>query len=499
MVCFEQFFRRDMIMTKGKNLLACGLATFALCVAGLGEAKGVEPSSGGASGASNAGDTLVVSLQDALKIALSENIQVKIADMEVIKSGYQRKGAYAALFPQIDGNGSYQRTIEKQAMAVGDQVMKFGRDNTYSVGFGLGMPIVNAPLWKSLGISADNVELSIEKAKASKQDMVSEVEQAFYAVLLAEDMYKVYKQNYDNAVVVYEDVKMKYEFGTVAQYDLITAEAKKQNALPDMLDSKNAIEVCLWKLKAIMGVDLNAPIKCVGTLYDYQLQMGSHSTWQDVNLERNTTLKQLNLQSSILYKNYKLKVAQFYPQLNLSASYVWNAMEDNFRFRNYQWHPYSVAGLTLVIPIFSGGSRYYGVKEAKVESEKMAYQIEDTRRNLEVSVRSILNSLNTSFEQYKAAEKSIEGAEKGFLISQKRYDVGSGTMVELSDSRLTLLQARLNLSQSIYSYIVAKSNLDNVMGNNQQKVETLQKELDLQAQEMASVSASESSELQLNK
>ena len=53
-------------------------------------------------------DTLHLTLDDALKIALSENITVKVADKEVKRTEYARKGTYASLFPQIDFSGSRQ-------------------------------------------------------------------------------------------------------------------------------------------------------------------------------------------------------------------------------------------------------------------------------------------------------------------------------------------------------------------------------------------------------
>lgn len=422
----------------------------------------------------NSGDTITITLEDAIKIALNENLSVKVADIDIVKSGYQRKGTYAALFPQIDFSANYQRTIKKQTMFFQGQSIAVGIDNTYAAGFSLAMPVINAPLWKSIAITADNVELAVEKAKGSRQDMVAQIEEAFYAVLLSQDLYDVFKENYENASRDYEDIKQKYEFGTVAKYDMIMAEVNKQNAIPNMLDSKNAIDVCLWKLKALMGIELSTPIKCAGSLYDFENQLVQPDLGQEISLERNTSLKQLNIQNEILYKTYKSKLAQFYPQLNLSLNYQRTAMAEDFRFNHYKWNPYSVGVLSLSIPIFTGGSRHYGVKEAKATSDQMALQIEDTRRNLEVSVRSILSTLNTSLEQYKAAAKSIEGAETGYSISQKRYDVGSGTFLELSDSQLALLQARLNLNQSIYNYISAKSKLDNVMGNNEEKIAKLQ-------------------------
>jgi len=67
--------------------------------------------------AADSADTpVVITLEQALEIGLSENVSVKVADMEIERTGFAKKGTYAALFPQIDASGSFQRTIKKQVM-----------------------------------------------------------------------------------------------------------------------------------------------------------------------------------------------------------------------------------------------------------------------------------------------------------------------------------------------------------------------------------------------
>ena len=114
-------------------------------------------------------DTLQLTLDKALEIALSESLTLKVADMEIKKSEYAKKGTYSALFPQIDFSFNYQRSIKKQTMYMGDQSFQIGRNNTWSTGFSAAMPLVNVSLWKSLQITGMNVELAIEKAKSSKE------------------------------------------------------------------------------------------------------------------------------------------------------------------------------------------------------------------------------------------------------------------------------------------------------------------------------------------
>ena len=442
------------------------VGAFAMIWAAASYAEGVERIA-----QENSADTLQLSLDEALKIALSESLTVQIADMEIEKTGYDKKISYAALFPDVNFSATYQRTIKKQTMSMTmggqSQSIKVGMDNTYNAGFSASMPIVNFALWKSLDISAKSVELAVEQSKQSRQDLVNQVETAFYACLLAHDAYEVYKENYLNARETYEQTKAKYESGRVAKYDMIRAEVNMQNAEPNMYDAQNSMVLATWQLKALIGMDLNQEIKCKGSLDDYISKFKDVSiAGNEIYVENNSQLKQLAIQSEILTDTYKAKVAQFYPSLAGTVSYSWIAMNNNFKFNHYKWNPYSVAGLTLAIPIFSGGERYYGLKQTKLQQKQLALQQENARRGLVVAAKSNLNSMETALKQYNAAIATVDGAQTGFDIAKKRYEIGSGTILDMNDAQLALLQAKLNVKNSIYQYLVAKSALDLTLGNN---------------------------------
>lgn len=410
-------------------------------------------------------DTLKLTLNEALEIAMSENLTVMVAEKEIIKSGYAKKGAYAALFPKIDLSGNYQRTIAKQTMFFAGQSMKIGTDNTWSGGVGAGMPLVSPTLWSSLKISGMDVELSVEKARESKINLIDEVQQTYYSILMAKASYGVLKENYDNAVRNYNNIKAKYNEGRVSKYDMITADVNVKNSEPSLYDAQNNINLLLWKLKAVIGLDLNQEISCEGELIDYKEMLTNVSNSGDVNLANNSTLKQLEMQLGILDQTYKMQIAQYYPSLNLSFAYQFTSMNDHFRLGEYMWSPYSVAGISLAIPIFSGGQRRNALKQTKVQREQLELQTESAARDLEVAVKQTLNSMNTSVKQYEAALNSIEGAQTGYEISEKRYEVGSGTILEMDASRVALLSSKLNLYTAVYSYLVGKSSLEKIIGN----------------------------------
>jgi len=442
----------------------------------------------------------VISLEQALQIAISENPSVKVADMEIERTGYARKGAYSALFPQIDGSASYQRTIKKQVMymdfdmsAMGGGAgagagagssegsgsesskapsspasgggIEVGRWNTWSVGASAAMPLVNAQLWKSLEISDQDVELAVEKARSSRLEMVNQVKQAYFSCLLAKDAFDVYKSVYENALENFNQTQRLYNAQKASELDLARAKTALANAIPNVYDAESSVVLSLWQLKAVMGVNLDENIDVEGRLQDYSEHMlYDINESEALSLENNSTMRQLAIQAEQLAASVKMQQYAYLPSLAMTFSYSVNAMTNDFRFSEYRWSPHSFVGLSLQVPIFSGGKRYNAIKQSKVQAMQLDVQKENTERQLKIAIRQYLNQMETAMKSYASAESALESARKAYNIAQKSYNVGKSTLTDLNDAQLALTQAQLTTSQAIYNFVLAKANLEGTLG-----------------------------------
>lgn len=461
-------------------------------------------------GAVNAQDTTLVTLDEAIKIAISENASVRVADKEIERAQYAKKGTYSALFPQVNGTGTFQRTIKKQVMYMdgmsggsgmfasifepiitaleqngihvdmsaltgggGDEGgsssssdgISVGRWNTFNGGISASMPLVNFQLWESLKISGQSVELAVEKARSSRLEAVTKVKQAYFSVLLAKEVFDVYKSVYENAMENLVQVQRKYDVQKVSELELTRAKANVASAIPNVYNAENSIMLALWQLKAVMGVNLDMNLDIVGNLSDYTEHMfrDIHEN-DDVSLDRNSTMRQLAIQAEQLASTVKMQKYAYLPTLSVSFSYSMNAMTNDFKFSQYKWTPYSYVGLSLNIPIFSGGKRHSDVRQAQIQQESLNISRADTERQLRISIRSFLNTMETNMKSYDSAQEAVELAQKAYDISQKSYNVGKSTLTDLHDAELVLTQARLSSSQAIYNFINAKASLEQVIG-----------------------------------
>ena len=408
-------------------------------------------------------ETLTLTLDQALEIALSESNTIKIADMTVTKSGYAKKGSYSALYPNVSVSGSYQRTLLKQVMVMdmGGQAMeiKVGRDNNISASASASMPLVNAQLWESLKLSALDVELAVEQARSSKVSMVSQVKQAFYSVLLAKASYNVVKEVYQNAQANYEKTMQRYQVGKASELEKLRAEVNVKNAEPNVSSSENAVLLAAWQLKAVMGLDLSTDIDVVGDIMDYTNELLTPYASED-DISNNSSLLQLDIQDKMLQSTLRMQKKQYLPTLAATINYNYSAMGDD----QLRWFPSSVAAVSLSIPVFDGLKNHFNIKQSKVSRDMLALQREDAARQIKIAIRNYNDRIALCVKNYTAASSTVGIAQKSYEISQKMYEVGKATLVELNDAQLALQQAQLTQAQAIYDFMVAKAALNELIG-----------------------------------
>ena len=407
---------------------------------------------------------LVLTLEDALKIALSENPTVKIADQTIEAKKYAKKGAYASLWPEISASATYQRYIKKQRLHFNGDDIEIGTANNITAGVNAALPLVNAQLWKSLKLSAMDVELAVEQARSSRIDMVEQVSKAFYQVLLAKDSYNVYKRVYDNAIENHRIVEKRYSVGQVSEYDFIRSQVSVANAEPNVFNAENSIVLALWQLKALLGVDLAKDIDCAGSLADFEALLTSHID-MNTDLSANSSIRQLEIQERMLDKSIEVKRAANLPSLALSIGYNYVVMNETLNFSEYKWNPYSVAAFSLNVPIFAGGKRRAEVNQAKIDLNNLQLQRENVERQLRTAIMSYYSNMLTNVKQFHASSQTISQAKRGYDIAVKRYEVGGGTLVDVDNSQLAYTQAELTRSTAIYNYLVNQVSMEKILGN----------------------------------
>ena len=414
-------------------------------------------------------ETLVLSLEQCLEVALKDNPTVIIADMEVRKSDYSKKEVLAGVFPSIDFSGAYQRAIELQTIRMDmggqSQSFKMGSDNTWNLGFSASLPIIAPTLWKTISISDTQILASLEDARASRLDLVNNVNKAYYALMLAIASHKVIEQNYDIAKFNAELYSKQFDNGTASEYDVLRSSVQVKNIEPELLQADIAIKQCQLQLKVLMGIVGDIDILPDTSLEQYRRDMYAIPSAQSFSLAENSSLKSLEIQKSLLDKTVQLRKFAYIPTLGASYNLAWTALSNGSPFRNQNFNPYSNVGIALSVPIFSGGARLYGLKQAQVQLKEIDIQKDYLLNSLNMQVDLAVDNINREAAQISTSEEGVKQAAKAYEIMQKSFEIGAASYLDLRDAELANTSAQLAYLQAIYNYLVSTSELDLLLGN----------------------------------
>ncbi len=419
-------------------------------------------------------DTIKVSLDKAIEIALNENPTIKVADKEIQRVTYSAKERKGGLYPNVSISGAYQRAIKKQklffsfpGMPANPNGIEVGQDNTFNAGLNASLPLVAPSLWATLKMSEIELEMTQESARSSKIALYNQVKKAYYGILMAQDSYKVIQKSQKNSEENARIILNKFKQGTVSEYEWIRADVQARNSLSNVVTAENAVNLSKLQLKMLMGVDMYTEVEVEGrlsdfeaTMYDNVMKIGA------TTLENNSDLKQLDIQKKQMDQNEKIHSASLLPTLgaNFNYQYMSNA-NDSLTFTNQQiWFPTSTFGIQLSVPLFQGGAKYNKSKQIKIQKVEMELQRENLQRSIELQTISSLNNIKNALKKIESNKEGLRQSEKALDISKKMYEVGVATYLDLNNTDLAYINAGLAYNQSIFEFLSAKADLEKLLG-----------------------------------
>ncbi|MBO7272230.1 MAG: TolC family protein [Bacteroidaceae bacterium] len=413
--------------------------------------------------------TMHITLDKAIEIALSENPTIKIADKEIELKEVSKSEAWQNLLPTVTLDGAIQYNIHVASMkmeAMGrTQEIKMGKDNsnTWNAALQVAIPLYAPAVYQTMKLTNSDLELAVEKSRNSKIDMINQVTKAFYQLMLAQDSYNVLQENYKLAETNFDIVNKMFEQGLVSEYDKISAEVQKNNAWPSVVSGQNAVELARLQLKVLMGITADVTLVVNDNLANYETEMANVAD-REIDLSNNSSLRQIDMQTNMIGHQRKILKSAFIPTVALVGSYQLQSISNtNWNIAKYNWSDAASVALSVSIPIYKA-KNFTSLKSNEIQLFQLAETRNNTESMLKMQAQSFIDNMTTSSEQLSSNKEAVRLAEKGLEISQKRYDIGNGTILELTNSQVQLTNTRLSYNNTIYDYLVAKSELNKVLG-----------------------------------
>ena len=431
-------------------------------------------------------------LDEAIKTALENNREVLVANMNVEKAEAAVGEAFGYALPSVDVTASFAHFLQKPKMAFPDfealltnatysilfdenviprddskykplqtKLQSFAQTNSFETKAQITQILFNSAVFRGIGASKIYLDLARVQLKSTVSKTILDVKKAFYGVLLAQELYEIMKASLTNAEDNLKSVQALNRQGLTSDFDALQVEVQVENLRPKVDELKNVLENAKNGLKILLGLDQNSQIDVDGK-FNYTTEiLPDNETAVDNAMFSNLDIKSLVIKKQVDEEFIAIERADYWPTIAAFGNYSFSGSADDFKFQTYNS---SVVGLSFSLNLFRGGQVSHRVQQAEISTMQTEQQISVLKDFTATQVKSKILELEKVKKQVDALEKNVSLAEKAYSIAVTRYDEGSGTQLEIKNADVELRTARTNRIKAIHDYIIAKAELDQLLG-----------------------------------
>ena len=482
--------------------LAAKLIVMVAAIARMGGAQQTAPT---------VGDSLPLTLEQAIDRATSQSQEVRLARSQVSLAEAQVRATKSGLFPQLSAQLNYVRTFESPfsidpgpARVIPDSErfepdptrsteeriryleqrapfapnavagdagsflanLPFGRPNAYTATLnGTQAVYGGGRLGAGLRIASQYLQAARLDLREQSAQIELDVRSAYYRARLARELAIISQEAVEQAARFLNVEKLRRDAGTGSELDVLRAEVALANLQPSLTDATNAAEVATLDLKRLIDVPLAQPVALVTSLDVSTILTTSDSAVASTELlAHRASIEAEERQVRIREEQVRVARSGYLPSINLNAAYGKQLLPATVFGFNEPWRTDFTAGVSVSVPLFNGNRTRAEVAQAQVQLEQGRLRLGQLRENVQLEYERARGERERSRVSIQARQSTVQQAQRVYDLTVLRYEQGLASQLEVSDARLSLLQSRTNLAQAVADFQIANARVSRALG-----------------------------------
>lgn len=406
----------------------------------------------------------VLRLEEAIRISLDNQPKIQAASGKVGSQKAVLGQQLSAYYPTITESNSYRSSTSSGS---GDSVNARARDR-FNGQATMTMTLYNFGKREGTVQSArDSLDATQYDYRTTINDVVLSVKQAYFSYLQAAALVKVREETVKGRELLVRQARAFYEVGTRPRIDVARAEANLYSAQADLIAAQNAVKVAWTVLKNAMGTPDLPERPLAEELAASVLSM----TLEEAKAAAFTARPELHsLEAQRKSQDQKIAAARrgHLPDVLFTGSYGrTGSSPSSFTSHpeTFPLQPFWTAQVSLNIPIFDGFNTTYKVEEAVKNYYTIKAQEETQKQLVALDVEQSYLKLLEARERIKATEAGEKAAKENLDLANGRYQVGVGSIIEVTDAQTLYTSAVTDRIRSLYDYKISEAQLARAVGS----------------------------------
>jgi outer membrane protein TolC len=395
----------------------------------------------------------VLSLPEAVKIALETQPQIQSRLYDYAAARFRVAQAMSPLLPQLTGTWTAAR--DRLSFGVGTNAQTFDAVTSTTARLALSQLLFDfGKTYAATEVARRLADVAKEDVEVQRDLIVLSVKEAYFNLLFGKRLINVQRQALDRAEVNLRAARGFFEVGTRPKSDVTRAEVDVANARLDLIRARNAERLARVALNTGMGIAVGSPTEVEDILTFVPFPV-DHAQLQNEARQGRAEGRQARIRVQAAEATVKQQVRNFLPDITANA-FVGGTTTDLREI----WE----LGVALNWSIFDGGNKIARYREATATLQSAEAQVKAVDLNIAQEVEQASLNVQEGEERIQAARVAVEFAQENFRLAQGRFDAGVGTIIELTDAQLALTQAQSTEAQALADFRISVSRLERAVG-----------------------------------
>lgn len=421
------------------------------------------------------------SLNEAIKFAVDNNINVKNTALDALSAEARIQEVRGTALPQVTVAGQVtdnliiQRVFlpavffdPKASETDPPRPVQFGVNYSGSLTGNLNQLLFDASYRLGLKAAETYRQLAQKNITASKITVAEQVAKAYYGVLVNEQQIKLLDLNIARVDTLFRNTQELNRQGFAEKIDVSRLEVQVNNLKAERQNVKNLVDLSYYLLKFQMGLGINDNITLTEQIQDIDLDSVERANAQAVaEFDYTQRIEFSTLQSQIQLADLDVQsiAKQYYPRLSAIANYGYNTGRNKFSdlFAS-PWFNSSVVGINLSVPVFDGFQKKYQSQQKRFTLQKAQNSSLLLKNTIDLQIRQATITIGNSLQTLRTQKRNVELAQEVARVTKIKYQEGVGSNIEVLDAENSFRQAQNNYFVSLYNFLQTKVDADKANG-----------------------------------
>ena len=407
------------------------------------------------------------SIQQALAYAKANNVQVKNALLNVQAQNETNREITAAALPNITGTGNLMNYLELPVSLLPGEIfgqpagsyipVRFGTKYNSTVGIQLQQTLFDGQVFVGLQARKTSVDFQLKNVEVTEELIKANIYKVYYQLVASKTQIQILDANIQRLEKLENDTRILYKNGFAEKLDEDKVSIQLTNLNTEKIKALNNIEIGYLGLKTLLGMPAKDTLELTDKITEGQIEA---NILADTGFQYQDRKEYQYLELAKKLNEYNIKRYQlsYLPILSLNAGYNKNAQRNTFDLfvKDGDWFTTSFVGFNLSVPIFSGFAKDARVAKSKIDLRQTNNQLENLRNTIDNEVQQSRINFNSAQNTLRFQKKNMELAEKVYNQTRKKYEIGTGSNIEISAAQTDLITAQNNYLSALYGAIVAR-------------------------------------------